>query len=221
MRGIASHAAMAALRASLAAALHSLDGASGPASPRLHRALAATSGAIGGAFGLAALPIELPVSTILILRSIADLARQEGEDLSRPEAALACLQVFALGGRTRGDRYVDGGYFAIRGMLASSVSEAAHHLVRHGAASEGAPALVRFLAQIASRFGVTVTEKLAAQTLPIVGALGGAGVNYAFVTHFQALARGHFVVRRLERIYGAEAVRQAYENLHGVEAEAA
>ena len=57
------------------------------------------SGAIGGAFGFAALAVELPISTTILLRSIAEIARAEGEDLSRPEARLACLEVFALGGQ--------------------------------------------------------------------------------------------------------------------------
>jgi hypothetical protein len=57
-----------------------------PPSPRtgsqfLHRALATASGAAGGTFGLAALPVELPVSTVIMLRSIAEIARSEGEDL--------------------------------------------------------------------------------------------------------------------------------------------
>jgi hypothetical protein len=40
------------------------------------------------------LPIELPVSTVIMLRSIADIARSEGEDLSDPRR-LPCVQVFA------------------------------------------------------------------------------------------------------------------------------
>jgi hypothetical protein len=71
--------------------------------------------------------------------------------------------------------------------------------------------LVRFIAQVASRFGVVVTQKLAAQAMPVIGALGGAAVNYAFIDHFQEVARAHFVVRRLERRYGKDAVRAAYE----------
>jgi EcsC protein family len=67
--------------------------------------------------------------------------------------------------------------------------------------------LVRLIAQIASRFGVVVTQKLAAQAVPLVGALGGAAVNYAFIDHFQEVA----VVRRLERRYGKDAVRAAYD----------
>jgi len=76
---------------------------------------------------------------------------------------------------------------------------------------EGGPLLVRFVAQVASRFGVVVTQKVAAQAIPVVGALGGAAVNYAFIEHFQDVARGHFTVRRLERTYGEELVRTEYE----------
>jgi hypothetical protein len=50
----------------------------------LHRTLAVASGAAGGAFGIFSLPLELPVSTIIILRSILDIARSEGENLTDP-----------------------------------------------------------------------------------------------------------------------------------------
>jgi len=43
----------------------SLRHGTAPASPRLHRALAIAKGATGGPFGLASLPIELPISTVL------------------------------------------------------------------------------------------------------------------------------------------------------------
>src|SRR5262249_30719630 len=104
-----------------------------------------------------------------------------------------------------GDRS-EGGYFAVRGILAKTVSEAARFIAERGLVQEGSPILVRFLTQVASRFGVVVTQKVAAQALPIVGALGGAAVNYAFIEHFQDVARGHFTVRRLERAYGKDLV---------------
>jgi hypothetical protein len=179
----------------------------------LHKALATASGAAGGAFGLAALPIELPVSTIIILRSIADIARSEGEDLSNPETALSCVQVFALGGRTGSDDASESGYFAVRGILAKSVTEAARFIAERGVVEQGAPLLVRFLSLVASRFGVVVSQKVAAQAFPVVGALGGAAVNYAFIEHFQEVARGHFTVRRLERIYGKDLIRKEYTRL--------
>jgi EcsC family protein len=101
----------------------------------------------------------------------------------------------------------------MRGMLAKSVTEAARFIAEGGVIEEGAPVLVRFIAQVASRFGVVVTQKVAEQTVPVVGALGGAAVNYAFIEHFQEVARGHFTVRRLERIYGKDIVQTEYERL--------
>jgi hypothetical protein len=200
-----------ALEMALEVALRSMQQAPRAGSQRLHNALAVAFGAAGGAFGLAALPIELPLSTIIMLRSIAEIARSEGEDLSDPEAALSCVQVFALGGRPGSADASESGYFAVRGMLAKSVTQAARFVVERGAVEEGGPILVRFITQVASRFGLVVTQKLAAQAIPLVGALGGASVNYAFIQHFQEVARGHFTVRRLERAYGKEAVRKAYE----------
>ena len=202
-----------ALNAALAVAFRTMQNEPKAASGLLHKALAATTGAVGGSFGLAALPIELPISTIIMLRSIGDVARGEGEDLTNPETALACLQVFALGGFKDKADAAESGYFAVRGLLAKSIAEAARFVAERGGVAEGAPVLARLIAQIASRFGVIVTQKLAAQAIPVIGALGGAAVNYAFIDHFQDVARAHFAVRRLERRYGKEIVRAAYERL--------
>jgi EcsC protein family len=200
-----------ALEMALAAALRTMHHPPRAGSQLFHKALVTASGAAGGAFGLATLPIELPVSTIIMLRSIADIARSAGEDLSDPEAALSCVQVFALGGRPDSADASESGYFAVRSMLAKSVTQAARFVVERGVIEEGGPVLVRFITQVASRFGMVVTQKFAAQAIPVVGALGGAGVNYAFIEHFQEVAQGHFTVRRLERAYGKEAVRKEYE----------
>jgi hypothetical protein len=177
----------------------------------LHKALAVVSGATGGAFGLASLPVELPVSTIIMFRSILDIARSEGENLRDPEAALSCIEVFGLGGRSEADDTADTGYFVVRSILARSVSEAARFVAERGVIEEGAPVLVRLISQISTRFGTVITQKAAAQAIPVIGALGGAAVNYAFVEHFQTVACGHFTVRRLERMYGEDIVRANYE----------
>jgi hypothetical protein len=216
--GAVGKAVTLALKAALRVALTSLSRrAEGPSPARdrrkLHRALVTASGAVGGAFGLVSLPVELPVSTTLILRSIAEIARSEGENLDDPEAALACLEVFALGGQSGTSDLVEGGYFALRGFLAKSVSEAARHIAVRGVGGETAPILLRLMSQIAARFGLVVTQKVAAQAIPVLGAVGGAAVNLAFAQHFQSLARGHFVVRRLERTYGHAPIRAAYERI--------
>jgi hypothetical protein len=209
-----ARAAESALKIALRLALRTIDeNKPAKAAKRAHKAAAAASGALGGAFGLASAAIELPISTTILLRSIAAIAREEGEDLSRPEAALACLEVFGLGGESAGEAAVEGGYFAVRGALAKSVSESARFLAQRGLIDETAPALVRLVSQVAARFGVAVSEKLAAQAVPVIGAIGGAAVNVAFAEHFQTLARGHFIVRRLERAHGADAVRSEYRRL--------
>ena len=205
----------AAMKGALRVALASLRDRPGDPrrSQRRHKAAAALSGAAGGLFGMASLPIELPVSTTIMLRSIADIARANGEDLATPAAALACLEVFALGSHADGEAMAEGGYFATRGVLAKSVSQAVRYLAHRSIAEEGAPALLRLLSQIGARFGIVVSQKVAAQSLPIIGAAGGAAVNYAFTAHFQAVARGHFTVRRLERRYGTARVRATFAAL--------
>ena len=107
--------------------------------------------------------MELPISTTLILRAVADIARNEGENLSNPETALACLEVFALGGRAETDDFSDSTYFAVRGALAKTVTEATRYIAERGLLEEGGPIAVRLAAQIASRFGVVVSQKAAAQ----------------------------------------------------------
>ena len=213
--GIVNRAAEKAIESAMSVALASLARKPPRDSRVLHRALAAASGAAGGVFGLSSLPVELPVSTLIILRSIADIARHEGEDLADPSVALACLQVFALGAHEKDDDFTDSGYFATRGLLAKTITEASRYVLAQGLGDEGAPVLVRFVAQVASRFGVVVSEKLAAQAVPVLGAAGGAAVNYAFAAHFQSIAFGHFTVRRLERLYGGDIVRAEYDRLLG------
>ncbi len=98
-------------------------------------------------------------------------------------------------------------------MLAKTVTEAARFVAERGVINEGAPILLKFVTQIAARFGLVVTQKAAAQALPVVGALGGAAINYAFIEHFQDVARGHFSVRRLERLYGKDTIRNEYDRI--------
>ncbi|MGA7829027.1 MAG: EcsC family protein [Geobacteraceae bacterium] len=184
-----------------------------PSSNWWHKLAVVATGAGGGAFGLPALALELPVSTTIILRSIADIARSQGEDLSRPDAKLQCVQVLALGGKSKSDDGTESGYFVTRAALAKAVSEAASHLTTKGLSQRGAPAIVRLISQVASRFSIVVSEKAAAQAVPVVGAFGGAAINALFIDHFQDMGKGHFIVRRLERLHGQEEVRQLYDGL--------
>ncbi len=177
---------------------------------RFHKMMAAGIGAAGGFWGLPALTLELPLSTTVMLRSIADIARSEGHDLEHPQVKVGCLEVFAFGGPGSEDDGTETGYFAVRTALAKAVNDAAKFVATKGLAEGSAPALVKLISQVASRFGVQVTEKIAAQSIPLIGAAGGAVINTLFIDHFQAMARGHFIVLRLEGKYGAEQIRMLY-----------
>jgi hypothetical protein len=180
---------------------------------KLHKVAVAMTGTAGGALGLLTLAIELPITTGIMLRAIADIARAEGEDLDTHGARLACIEVFALGGSCPGDDAAETGYFAVRIALAREVTKAAEHILRSGLTEQGAPAMVRLVTRVAQRFSVQVSEKVAAEAVPIIGAMGGATINVLFIDHFQSMARGHFTVRRLERRYGQPSVRALYEAL--------
>jgi hypothetical protein len=204
-------AARRAIERATAVAVTSLSAAPGrPAGTGAHRLLAMGSGAVGGYFGLPGMIVELPVSTVLMLRAIADIARSQGEDPASPETQLACVSVFAFGSRSDEDRYAEIGYYEVRTALALHLSSAMERIVQQGAKAETLPATVEIARLIARRFGVVVSDKAAAHLVPVVGATTGALINVIFMQHFQAVGRGHFTVRRLERQYGKEAVEAAY-----------
>ncbi|HWL81112.1 MAG TPA: EcsC family protein [Roseomonas sp.] len=202
-RGMVDAAVRKALSKALDTAMRSEPGRSlpGVSTEWLHRGLAAASGAAGGAFGLPGTLVELPVSTTLLLRQIGAEAAAAGEDPSQPETSAECLKVFALGGPNPGDDATETGYFATRLALAQFLPNV------------GAALMPRFIAAIAARFTGPLMFKLSVQAAPVLGAAAGAAVNLAFLEHFRAIARAHFCVRRLEREYGADAVRAAYDVL--------
>jgi hypothetical protein len=190
------------------------------ASPRsvrsdiFHKAMAGASGGIGGAFGLIALPLELPFSTALILRSIADIARSEGHNLDDPEVKMSCLEVFAFGGKSRDDDAAEGMYWVVRAALGKAVSEAAsYYVTQKGIIRKSAPAMVRLITNISARFGIIVSEQVAAKAVPVLGAAGGSAINILFMDHFQDMARGHFIVKRLERKHGRAQVEELYRQI--------
>jgi len=169
------------------------------------KASVAVSGGAGGALGLPGTLVELPLTTTLVLRSIAQIGQLEGEEVALDDFKLACLSVFALGGPGKADDATESGYFAVRVALANAISDAM-----------GKPLSVLlpgFLAAIAERFAIPVTLKFSAQLAPAVGGVAGSTINYIFIDHFQDKARGHFIVRRLERAHGPDAVRTAYDTI--------
>ncbi len=170
------------------------DGSRGRLARRTLRLIVTASGAAGGLLGLPGFLPDVTVTTLLIMRRIAAIAVEEGEFLADPETRAACLEVFAFGRGSVDEPWEEGeqpelGYWSARLFL------------------QGRP-LVMLMSEAAATYGLRLSQKLAMQAVPLVGAAGGALVNTAFLAHYEALARAHFVIRRLERTYGAAAVRE-------------
>ncbi|GBQ05422.1 EcsC family protein [Saccharibacter floricola] len=163
------------------------------------QAAVAVSGAAGGFGGFAGMAPDIGFTTLAIMREIAMIARENGEDLNDEETRRACLEVFALRsvatGRREGDDENELGFFAARGLM------------------RGQP-LVMLMAEVAGHYGIALSRKLAAQMVPVAGALCGAALNSAFLAHYRAVARAHFTIRRLERTHGT-AVQEAAQAYQG------
>lgn len=168
-----------------------------------------------GAFGFAA---DLMLSTKFMMRSIMDIARSKGEDINEIETQLSCLQVFALGGKSKDDDGLETSYYGIRMALSASIKMASTYVAENGAAKiiekmvTGGP-LTRVVAKIASRYEAAAIEKFAAEGFPGIGAIGGASINLIFIHHFQRIAEAHFTVRQLERKYGEEFIKKKYDEI--------
>lgn len=164
-----------------------------PPSPnRTHRVATALSGAASGFIGLPGVLFDIPFTTATILRSITEIARDAGEDLATDDARRACLEVLAFGGPGPADDETEIGYWATRvGM---------NHFT-----------LNLLIKSAAARFGLVLSEKLLAQTVPVAGALAGGALNYAFTRYYQDMARVTFCLRALDRRTGQPvAIRQCF-----------
>ncbi|AOX16235.1 EcsC family protein [Kozakia baliensis] len=160
------------------------------------QAAVAVSGALGGFGGIIGLMPDISFTTLTIMREIAEIAREEGEDLRDPDARRACLEVFALRSFPLGqsDEESELGFFSARALL------------------RGRP-VVMLIAEVASHYGIGLSRKFALQMVPVAGALCGASLNAAFLSHYRALARAHFTIRRLERQHG-RVIRDTAAHMH-------
>jgi len=183
------------IEAAVARALHLAYGLAGRA-PDLGRggplAAVMASGAAGGAGGLATTLAELPVTVTVILTAIQRAAREAGFDPDDPWVRDECLRVFGQGSPLAADDGIDTSLFAAR-------------LTIGGAALHG------LIAKIAPKLAAVLGQKLAAQAVPILGAVSGAALNAVFLRYFREMAHVRFSLVRLAATHGAEPVLAAFQ----------
>ena len=68
------------------------------------------------------------------------------------------------------------------------------------------PALHKLIATVAPKLAAALGQKLAAQAVPVLGAVTGAALNAAYLSYYREVARIRFALMRLAVQHGAEAV---------------
>lgn len=195
-------------------------------SKKTYKGVVTGTGAISGffgsstGFGTAIFASEVTLTTKFLMRTIMDIARSEGEDIYTLEGQMACLQVFALGGGSKNDDDLETSYYTTRLALNSAINKVSASGIKitldslaKGVGVLGSNAIGNFLSKIATRLSLLISEKFLAQAVPVIGAIGGGGLNYVFVDHFQKMATAHFTIRRLERKYGEAEIKSVFQSI--------
>ena len=187
-------------------------------SKKTYKLVVATSGVGFGFFGALGFAADLAVTTKFMMRSIMDIARSKGEDLYTVETQLACLEVLALGGKSKNDDGADTSYYATRMALKGAIKGASAYITENGIEKVlekllAGPPMMKLIGKIATRFEIQALEKFAADAPPVIGAVGGATINLIFMAHFQNMAEAHFTIRQLERKYGEDVIQAEYEKI--------
>ena len=154
---------------------------------RATQAVAMLTGAAGGIGGLPTALAEIPVTITVFLHVIARAAEAEGFDPNAPEIRAECLRVLSEGSPLASDDGVNTAFLSARLTLTG-------------------PAVGTLLATVAPGLAAVLTRKLAAQAVPVLGAVTGAALNGAYLTYYRELAEIRFALLRLGALHGAERV---------------
>lgn len=144
----------------------------------LNASVSAAMGAAGGFGGLPTALAELPVTTALLLRVIEGVAAEHGFDPTEENVRFDCVQVFSSAGPLEHDDGADLAFLSARMTLSGAAVQA-------------------LITRIAPRLGVVLGQKLAAQAVPVLGAVAGAATNYTYTRYYTEMAHVHFGLRRL------------------------
>ena len=152
---------------------------------------AMATGAAGGAGGLPTALAEMPVTITVIFHAIRQAAVEAGFDPEDPAIRAECIAVFGAGSPLSSDDGINTGFLSARLTLTGA-------------------AVQKVIAGVAPKLAAAMGQKLAAQAVPILGAVTGAALNAAFLSYYREVARVRFGLLRLAEVHGAEAVLSAF-----------
>jgi hypothetical protein len=156
-----------------------------------HRIAASLSGAAGGSAGLATAMIELPATVMLMFAAMQKVAEEEGFDPQSEEVRLACLDIFGAGRPGPKDDGINTAFLGVRLSLNATTVQA-------------------LISQVLPAFSAMLGRQLASKAVPVIGAVAGAGINYAFTDYYQEVARVRFGLMRLVREHGRDRIHHAF-----------
>ena len=186
-----------------------------------HKIASAVSGAIGGSAGLPTAMAEIGVSTALILRSIQDVARSYGQDLSDPMTLAECVAVLGRGGPSKDDDDADVAYWTMRAGLKKAVTPGLVLKVVNSEAAQKAAASATIqqmlnsadFKKILERYGIVSLEVFAEKAVPVLGAVLGAFTNYQFTSYYQSMAHVVYRLKPIEERYEEGQVDACYQRV--------
>lgn len=149
----------------------------------LNTALTTAMGAAGGMGGLPSALAEVPVTTTVLMRAIQSIAEEQGFDPASEEVRLAVLDVFAAAGPLSEDDATEMGFLTTRVALSG-------------------PGMKLALARVSPILAQVLGRKIAAQAVPVLGAVAGAATNYVYTAYYQDIARVRFGLMRLAKERG-------------------
>jgi hypothetical protein len=152
---------------------------------------AIAAGAAGGVGGLATAVAELPVTVTLFLNAIRAVARDEGLDPTEDWVRAECLQVFAAGSPLAEDDGINTSFVASRLALTGTTVK-------------------NLIGSIAPKLAAVLGQKLAAQAVPLIGAVSGAALNAAFLSYYREVARVRFALVKLAQVHGSDIVEAEF-----------
>ena len=144
----------------------------------LNRVVTTSMGAAGGFGGLPTALAELPVTTTVLLRAIQDVAVEHGFDPDSESVQFDCIRIFAAAGPLEDDDGTDLSFLTSRVAISGATVQT-------------------LISKVAPRLAAVLGQKLAAQTVPVLGAVAGAATNFAYTSYYQEMAHVHFRLRTL------------------------
>lgn len=154
--------------------------------PTVHRnfykVTGTATGAITGTVGNMGALADVPTVIMIMFGSFQKIATEYGFERSDEETKIECLKVFSMGGPLEEDEDLDLTFATKRLALSGQV-------------------VGSIITVISERLSITISQKLIASAVPLIGAFMGAALNFAFISYYEEMAHIRFRLKQLQIQY--------------------